>query len=153
MPWYADVGSCGGTLIQPDRVMTAEHCVRDRALDQLGVGVAGQSRAVRGITFAPGWQHRNGANNVYDDIAIVTLDRRRGRHAGDARRRPDRAATILGKGRTSPSSSGSDLRLRRADLRTLSDKECKATWGEARGNDGERFVGSKMLCAIDLDGR
>ena len=154
VPWYADVGSCGGTLIQPDRVMTAEHCVRDRALDQLGVGAAGQTRAVRGITFAPGWQHRNGSSNVYDDIAIVTLDRPiEGVTPVTLGGAPTALATILGKGRTSPSSAGSDLRLRRADLRTLTDKECTATWGKARGNDGERFAGSKMLCAIDPDGR
>src|SRR6476660_5906209 len=70
VPWYADVGNCGGTLIAPDRVMTAEHCVRNRSLDELAVGVAGQSRLVRGVTVAPGWQHRNGASNVYDDIAF-----------------------------------------------------------------------------------
>ena len=153
VPWYADVGNCGGTLIQPDRVMTAEHCVRDKSLDQLGVGAAGQTRAARGITFAPGWQHRNGASNVYDDIAIVTLDRPiEGVTPVTLGGAPTELATILGKGMTA-AGVPSDLRLRRADLRTLTDRECQATWGKARGNDGERFVGAKMLCAIDPDGR
>ena len=26
-PWFAQVGICGGTLIAPDRVATAAHCV------------------------------------------------------------------------------------------------------------------------------
>lgn len=112
VPWYADVGSCGGTLVRPDRVMTAEHCVRDRALD----------RPVEGV-------------------APVTL--------GGA---PAELATILGKGMTS-AGVVSDLRLRRAELRTVSDKECTAAYRTARGNDGERFKGSKMLCATDPDGR
>jgi hypothetical protein len=153
VPWYADVGNCGGTLIAPDRAMTAEHCVRDRALSALGVGVAGQVRAVRGVTMAPGWQHRNGSENVYDDIAFVTLDRPVDGVTpvtlGGAR---PRTGTLLGRGLTRAGGL-SDLVLRRAELRTMTDAECRRTWGTARGNAGERFRGSTMLCAIDIDGR
>ena len=101
VPWYADVGGCGGTLIAPDRVMTAEHCVRDHALDKLGVGVAGQDRTARGVTMAPGWEHRNGADNVYDDIALVMLDRTvEGVTPVTLGGAATELATILGKGRT-----------------------------------------------------
>lgn len=153
VPWYADVGVCGGTLIAPDRVMTAEHCVRDRPLDALAAGVAGETRLARGVSMAPGWQHRNGASNVYADIAIVLLDRPvEGVTPVALGGTPPALATILGRG-TTRAGTLSDLVLRRGELRTLSDGECKRTWGKARGNDGERFRGSTMLCAIDPDGR
>jgi Trypsin len=61
-------------------------------------------------------------------------------------------ATILGRGATR-AGGFSDSVLRRAELRTMTDEECKHTWGKARGNDGERFRGATMLCAIDPDGR
>ena len=152
--WYADVGNCGGSLVLPDRVMTAEHCVRNKALDQLGVSVAGEIRAVRGVAMAPGWQHRNGTSNVFADIAIAVLDRPvEGVPAVTLGGAVPGRATILGKGFTRAGQSGSDLLLRRAELRTLTDRECRRTWGRARGNDGERFRGSMMLCGIDADGQ
>lgn len=154
VPWYANVGGgCGGTLIAPDRVMTAEHCVRGPELDELGVSVAGQTRAARGVTMAPGWQHRNGSGDVYDDIAMITLDAPvegvTPVTLGGAR--PPRG-TILGQGATR-AGGFSDGVLRRAELRTMADKECRHTWGKALGNGGEHFKGSTMLCAIDADGR
>ena len=135
--------------------MTAEHCVRDRRARPARRRRRRPVAAVRGVTFAPGWQHRNGADNVYDDIAFVTLDRpvegvtpvtlggAPDRPRDDPRQGPARRA----------GAAGPTCVLRRADLRTMTDKECQHTWGKARGNDGERFRGSTMLCAIDPDGR
>jgi hypothetical protein len=154
VPWYADVGNCGGALVLPDRVMTAEHCVRSRGLDQLGVSVAGQIRAARGVAMAPGWQHRNGSSNVFADVAIVMLDRPiEGVPAVTLGGAVPERATILGKGLTKAGATQPAATLRRAELRTLTDQECRSTWGKARGNDGERFRGSTMLCGIDADGR
>ena len=104
--------------------------------------------------MAPGWEHRNGASNVYDDIALVMLDRPvEGVTPVTLGGAPSELATILGKGRTEPGSTVAGGSLRRADLRTLTDKECTQAWGKALGNDGEHFKGSTMLCAIDPDGR
>jgi V8-like Glu-specific endopeptidase len=35
VPWLADVGGCGGTLVAPDRVLTAGHCVMNAPLSQI----------------------------------------------------------------------------------------------------------------------
>jgi len=43
--------------------------------------------------------------------------------------------------------------LRQATLRTMSDRACAKAYRHARGNDGERFDGTRMICAIDPDGR
>ena len=56
-----------------------------------------------------------------------------------------------GSGR--PESENWHATLRQATLRTISDRACAKAFRHARGNAGERFDGSRMLCAIDPDGR
>jgi secreted trypsin-like serine protease len=75
VPWFADVGACGGTLVAPNRVVTAAHCVAHRSLgaNELEfVVVAGEAHHAARFAMHPGWRHANG-DNYLDDVAIVEL--------------------------------------------------------------------------------
>src|SRR4051812_23458431 len=74
VPWFASFAGCGGTLVAPDRILTAGHCVHHRSLDDLQhIEVGGTVR--HGVRFAmhPNWRQSNGRNRL-DDVALIQLD-------------------------------------------------------------------------------
>src|SRR4051812_22906523 len=75
VPWFVGVHACGGTLVAPDRVLTATHCVGEMSPAEVGrVSVGGDLRTVTRVAMHPGFRVRNGTN-YRDDVAIVGLDR------------------------------------------------------------------------------
>jgi hypothetical protein len=73
VPSFAYVGVCGGTLVAPDRVVIAAHCIADRTLPAVPVSAGGVYRRPTQYALHPGWSRRNG-ENFRDDVAIVQLD-------------------------------------------------------------------------------
>jgi secreted trypsin-like serine protease len=162
VPWFADVGGCGGMLVAPDRILTAGHCVMNVPLSNIaGVVVGTEQRHGTRFALHPGWRHANGAHNVLDDVAIVQLDAPVTAVAPVALGgTPGGETWILGRGRRFAPGTGHSEKeilsaggLRQAQLRPIGDQQCAATWKHRRGNAGERFDATRMLCAIDVDGR
>src|SRR3954449_12409760 len=75
VPWFASLGGCGGTLVAPDRILTAAHCVYGQTPDQFaGIEVGGGVRKATRIALHPNWHQRNGTSNFRDDVALIALD-------------------------------------------------------------------------------
>src|SRR4051812_24866090 len=92
VPFVATTGGCTGTLIAPDRVPTAAHCVNDSSGVKFFITVAAdpgtdnvpQSAVytTTGVSVNPGFKlsfpfaHKRPQNaTAVDDVAIVLLDR------------------------------------------------------------------------------
>src|SRR4051795_8562138 len=72
VPWFASLGGCGGTLVAPDRILTAAHCVYGQTPDQFaGIEIGGGVRKATRIALHPNWHQRNGTSNFRDDVALI----------------------------------------------------------------------------------
>jgi trypsin len=163
-PWMVALSrGCGGTLIAPDRVLTAGHCVEELRISELRLYVGARTRqrggyrydgiAVRAIDVAthPLYRPLDGGGPL-NDVAIVKLDRavqgvppvRLATAAEAPLTAGGSPATVVGWGVTRTDLQRAPLAtgLQQGDLRILGDRSCNRVYGE----DGS-YRQSVMLCA------
>ncbi|WP_338599237.1 serine protease [Saccharopolyspora sp. SCSIO 74807] len=146
---------CGGTLVAPDKVVTAAHCTFDTATAQ--PRAVGELRAVTGredLRTSAGtvsevrevWVHPEFRDVGHGhDVAVLTLTAPAPQPplpmagAGEVEPyRPGTPARVYGWGRTTEYGSTSDT-LRSADVPINSDEQCRNTYPE--------YDGTTMVCA------
>ena len=167
-PWLVDMLSCGGTLIAPDRVLTAAHCVEPvetSAAITLTVGEdypGGQQRTVRRHARHPGFDSLDSELMARYDLAVLELaEPVKGIEplpVAESDPKAGAPATILGHGRRR--FFGLDLEDTPARYRTMgrplvkgkqtivSDAACKKYYATNRYKR-DFFDPADMICSLD----
>ena len=159
-------GSCGGTLIAPDRVVTAAHCIRGGAPSSVRIGGIraglGLSKLVCCSVTHPDWDSSDPFKN---DIAILKLCCPMC-NAKEAKLNTNTAVPVggddvqvVGFGQTSSGggTGAGSCQLKKLVYSAVSDADCKNSWGGAVTEglhvcaQNTKSEGVSHLCFVSFD--
>ncbi|MEU9788559.1 trypsin-like serine protease [Streptomyces phaeochromogenes] len=168
-PWMVQLGYsdpatgngyfCGGTLVAPNKVLTAAHCVAGLDWVSNGAVLAGTTDLDDYATGTPAgvyrqWTHpRYNDATAQNDIAVLTLDRpleqqwlRPAASDDSALYKAGTAATVYGWGLTSGAEDATlSTKLKKASLPLVADSTCNSAMQAVLGDD--EFIEGSMTCA------
>ncbi|MFI6282720.1 trypsin-like serine protease [Streptomyces sp. NPDC050988] len=168
-PWMVQLGYsdpatgngyfCGGTLVAPNKVLTAAHCVAGLDWVSNGAVLAGTTDLDDYTTGTPAgvyrqWTHpRYNEATAQNDIAVLTLDRpleqqwlRLAASDDSALYKAGTAATVYGWGLTSGAEDATlSTKLKKASLPLVADSTCNSAMQAVLGDD--EFIEGSMTCA------
>lgn len=168
-PWMVQLGYsdpatgdgyfCGGTLVAPNKVLTAAHCVAGLDWVSNGAVLAGTTDLDDYATGTPAgvyrqWTHpRYNEATAQNDIAVLTLDRpleqqwlRLAASDDSALYKAGTAATVYGWGLTSGAEDATlSTKLKKASLPLVADSTCNSAMQTVLGSD--EFIEGSMTCA------